>query len=97
MLPKGSIEFRGERSGLAECKQCSPLGGATPVNLVLLALLMDPVPLHVHHPGSGRFGLVVKAQAHGIAPDQPHLNVVAVKTTRHGEGASVYCEITGDY
>ena len=97
MLPKGSIEFRGERSGLAECKQCSPLGGATPVTVVLLALLMYPVPLHVHHPGSGRFGLVVKAQAHGIAPDQPLLNVVAVKTTRHGEGASVYCEITGDY
>ena len=37
-------------------------------------------------PGSGRFGLVMKAQAHGIAPDQPHLNIVAVKTTKRGEG-----------
>ena len=41
-------------------------------------------------PGSGRFGLVMKAQACGIAPDQPHLNVVAVKTTKRGEGELVF-------
>ena len=31
----------------------------------------------------------MKAQACGIAPDQPHLNIVAVKTTKRGEGELV--------
>lgn len=69
------------------------------MNTILYTAMVQTHTLFI--PGNGRFGLVVKAQAQGIAPEQPHLNVVAVKTTKRGEGNLVFgltveppCQVT---